>query len=275
MVAPKITAHCQVRNEQTWVWYALMSVVDYVDEVKVWDTGSTDRTVDIIHSIHHPKIKFKKAAPTPNETALAAVRQEMIQESDGFDWMMILDGDEIWPEDSLIAVRQFLKLHWQEFDCVVTPTLNCVGDVFHISPPHAGRYHLLGRVGHYNIRFINLNIPGLHVANSPDRLLSYYDQNQIQIQDRNPRHITYLDSAYLHMTHLGRSFSRLNDKEVFWRGPKFKFELGLSLPGDFDYPKCFYLPRPQLVPSAWTRRSGWYILNAAWQTPLKLIKRRL
>jgi len=36
-----ITAHMIVKNEEQWVWYALQSILPYVDKVIVYDTGST------------------------------------------------------------------------------------------------------------------------------------------------------------------------------------------------------------------------------------------
>ena len=47
----RIVAHILVKNEEKWIWYSLMSVLDYVDEILVWDAGSTDRTVEIIKTI--------------------------------------------------------------------------------------------------------------------------------------------------------------------------------------------------------------------------------
>ena len=59
----KIIVHCLVANEERFVWYALQSVLPYVDQVMVWDTGSTDKTVEIIKAIKSPKIIFKELIP--------------------------------------------------------------------------------------------------------------------------------------------------------------------------------------------------------------------
>ena len=47
----KIWANTVVHNEENFIWFAIMSVVDYVDKVLVYDTGSTDQTVSIIKEI--------------------------------------------------------------------------------------------------------------------------------------------------------------------------------------------------------------------------------
>lgn len=270
----RIVAHAIARNEENWIWYSLTSVINYVDEIIVWDTGSTDKTIQVIKSIDNPKIKFKAIKITENESELSRARNQMLEETHA-DWLMILDGDEIWPNSSIKTAVNFIHTQGQLCDSIVVPTLNCVGDVFHISLPSAGRYSIAGKAGHYNLRFINLKrIPGLQISNPPGQLQSYCDSQGVKIQEKDPQGISFVNAPYLHMTHLTRSSSS-HDKEVFWRSPKFKYDLGDSLPVDFEYPKCFYQTRPRIVPSPWSRRSLLFTLNAAWQTPLKLIKRRI
>lgn len=274
MTKLKIAVNTIIRNEERWVWFAVMSVINYVDEIMIWDTGSTDKTIEVIKNINNPKIKFKAIKVTENESDLSKARNQMLKETRA-DWLMILDGDEIWPDTSIQKAIEFIKSKGNSYDSIVVPTLNCIGDVFHISPPNAGQYKIAGRKGHYNLRFINLRrIPGLHVANLSNQLQSYYDRHGIKIQDRDPKNIAFINAPYLHMTHLLRSHSRKHDAGVFWRGSKYKTELGVSLSKDFKYPTCFNLPRPQIVISPWHRRNIIYVLNALWQTPLKLIKRR-
>ena len=267
----KIVAHTIVRNESRWVWFAVKSVLDYVDEVMVWDTGSTDNTARIIKSIDNPKVSFRQIDLTPNETALSQIRQRMLDQTQA-DWLMILDGDETWPDNSIQTALNFINTQGRFYDSIVVPTLNCVGDVFHFSSPSAGHYFIAGKTGHYNLRFINLKkILGLHVSNFPGQLQSYYDSKGVKIQERDPQRIAFVNAPYLHMTHLTRS-SHFHDKEVFWRSSKFKYDLGGPLPASFEYPKCFYHPRPRIVSPPWTRRSLFFILNAAWQTPIRAIK---
>ena len=46
-----LTAHMMLCNEERWCWYAIMSVIDHVDHMIIFDTGSTDRTVEIVKGI--------------------------------------------------------------------------------------------------------------------------------------------------------------------------------------------------------------------------------
>jgi len=52
----KIVVHCLVKNEENFIWYAINSVLPFVDKIMIWDNDSTDKTIEIIKSIHSPKI---------------------------------------------------------------------------------------------------------------------------------------------------------------------------------------------------------------------------
>src|SRR3989338_6982361 len=50
-----LTIHCVVKNEERWILYALKSILDIADEILIFDTGSTDKTVEIIKTIKTKK----------------------------------------------------------------------------------------------------------------------------------------------------------------------------------------------------------------------------
>jgi glycosyltransferase involved in cell wall biosynthesis len=273
MQRPRIVANCVVRNEEKWVWYSLLSAINFVDEILVWDTGSTDSTAKIVKQINSPKIKFKQLPPTKDETDLSQVRQQMLEATKA-DWLFILDGDEIWPDDDLNKVIQFISTSGLNYDSIVAGTINCVGDVYHAVKEKYGRYNIAGHRGHLNLRFINLRrVQGLAVTNPPGQFQSYVDSAGVKVQDRDWERIAFLSSSYLHMTHLNRSNSRIKDKEVFWRGAKRKFEFGKKLITNFRYPSCFYLPHPLEVASPWNNRSWNYYALATLELPFKSVKR--
>ena len=98
----KIWANTIVNNEENFIWFAIMSVVDYVDKVLVWDSGSTDNTVAIIKEIQKIKkdrIIFREVGEVKGED-FAKARQAMLEQS-RCDWILILDGDEIWWKGSI------------------------------------------------------------------------------------------------------------------------------------------------------------------------------
>ena len=265
----KLVAHSLVKNEDQWIWYSLNSVIDYVDEIMVWDTGSTDNTVPIIKSISSPKIKFQlRLAPTPQEMTQA--RQEMLDQTRS-DWLMILDGDEIWTppafEESLAAINS------QNSHYLINSYINLIGDVHHRQENLAGKYHIGPHQGFVTIRFINLNKLGRlkYQRGYPNEMMTLSTGEPLQ--SFHPGHAPKISHPYLHASNLSRtSLSRPN---TIKRSHVFKYELGQALPYEFPYPKPFYYPHPEIVPSPWTHRAWSYIAYAAWQTPLKYLKRRL
>ena len=72
-----ITAHCLVKNEENFVGYAIKSVVDFVDKVIVFDTGSTDKTIETVQSLikeYPSKIILRKKAFVMKTTYRVATR---------------------------------------------------------------------------------------------------------------------------------------------------------------------------------------------------------
>lgn len=261
----KIWANTIVNNEENFIWFAIMSVVDYVDKVLVWDTGSTDKTVQIIKEIikeKKDKIEFREVGPV-DKFKFTKMRQAMLDESK-CDWILILDGDEIWWENSIKQLVNLLNKQGNNSNAIVVPFYNAVGDIYHYQPKSLGKYKLLGNKGHLTIKAINKNIPGLHVAN-PYGQEGYYDVNNTLIQERND--LVFLDSSYLHVTHLKRS-KKARAYE------KFKFEIGKHFPKDFHYPEVFYKSYPNIVSNPWQRLSFLEFILSWVITPFKQVKRR-
>lgn len=104
---PSIWVNCLVKNEERWIWYALQSVLNFVERIIVWDTGSTDKTADIINSINDKKIEFKKVGSVTKDT-YSRIRQKML-EATNCDWVFIVAGDEIWPKKTLLQLIRKVK----------------------------------------------------------------------------------------------------------------------------------------------------------------------
>ncbi len=241
MNSPKIIVHCLVKNEENFIWYALTSVLPFADKILVWDNGSTDKTVDIVKSINSQKIELERHLTNSREE-VANLRQKMLGKTPkNYDWLMILDGDEIWSKKSLEKVITFIKKH-PSTETIVTKTYNLVGDIYHRLPNKFGGYTFLGKKGNYSLRFINLKtIPGLHVA-SPYGSEGYYDGNNLPIQYREG--VKYINTEYFHATHLVRS---KENKNVYDRTGKLKFYLGILNP-KYKIPEVFFINKPKIVP---------------------------
>lgn len=250
-----------------------MSVLDFVDEALVWDTGSTDNTVEIIKSIKNPKIKFRQYGEVNAQTFTMAHNDMLKSTSPG--WMFMVDGDEIWPSDVIKSSITTIKNDGNNYDFFIRHHYDLVGDVFHYQEEMAGRYNLRNYTGHFAIRAVNIeSIKGIHFG-KPHGQLGIFNESEILIQDYPLYKTTLLPGSFFHTTHLQRSKNSQFDRQVMKRDFKYKYELGHAFPKDFKYPEVFYYPRPDFVSSPWEKRSFSFVLNSLWQTPLKMIKRRL
>lgn len=197
----KITGHCIVKNEDRWVWFALQSVLPFCEEIFVYDTGSTDKTVSIIKSINSSKIKFeKKGLVTPER--LVELRKEQLKRTKT-DWFLIIDGDEVWPEQNLKKLIATANSIPKEKIALFNRVRNCVGDIYHYLPESAGRYKIGSIKGHLNIRLIR-NTPGLDIKGVYP--LEAYTLDNTAIQDQVER-LEFVDTWLLHMSFLKRSSS--------------------------------------------------------------------
>ncbi len=270
-----ITAHMIVKNEERFVWYSAMSVINHVDQMLIWDMGSKDKTKKILENLvldERTKGKIKlKTFETGKYFDEQKIRQMMLDETKS-EWFIVVDGDEIWWHDSLRKVIETIKERGKEIESIVVPTINLVGDMYHYQDEGAGHYHLAGRVGHLNLRIIKRDIPGLSSA-KPHGLWGWVDGKGKMIQDRDQKKVLYLEAPYIHTTHLQRSGSVILDREVFKRAFKLKHELGIQFPHDYFYPESFFMDRPKLVPFVWKPMSFSFWLRSAFETPLRKIKR--
>jgi len=271
----QIWAQTLVKNEEKWLWYAVSSVINHVDKILLWDTGSTDRSIEIekeLEKKYPGKIELRKREiNTPEEFTKA--RQEMLEETTS-DWFIVVDGDEIWYEDSIKKVIETIKLEGKNIESVIVPTINLVGDIFHRQEEGAGRYRFGNRVGHYNLRAVNRNIPGLH-SEGAHGVWGWVGDDNKMIQDRNPEKIKFVEAPYLHTTFLGRGGSRKEDGRVIKRSGKLKYELGKNLSPDFYYPEVFFRSRPEMVASPWKVMDPKFKFISCLETPLRKLKRRL
>lgn len=252
-----------VKNEDRYIWFALKSAISYVDKILIWDTGSSDKTVEIIKLLkkeYPQKIEFKEIGQV-NADELVKARQKMLEATQS-DWVLVLDGDEVWWENSIKKIQKVLS---DNLYAVVNPVTNVVGDIYHFQEENAGKYQILGKVGHLNLRFINRKIPGLHIKGRYP-LEGFFDGNGELIQTRDSK-LKYVDAPLLHFTHLSRSTSEKNRK--------LKYEIGNSFNPDFKFPEVFYLDRPSKVPSPWMKMPVKYKVRAIIETPFKKLKRKI
>ena len=271
-----IWAHTLVKNEERYLWYAVMSVIDYIDRILIWDTGSTDNTVDIIkeiQKIHSDKVDFMEVGEV-DINQFTVVRQKMLEKTDS-DWFMIIDGDEVWWEDSISEITKLIVDQGKNLDSIVSKNYNIVGDIFHYQEERAGMYEIGGVKGHINIRAMNRGIPGISFKR-PHGQQGIFDNKGISLQDRDKKKRIFLrNPGYLHFTNMIRSSGLNEDVRVPKRKIKFKYDLGIPFPSDFYYPEIFFKSRPSLVNSVWIKRDEYYKQVSRVYQPIKYLKRRI
>jgi len=262
----KIWANTIVYNEENFIWFAVMSVVDYVDKILIWDTGSTDKTMEIIKEIRKikgNKIQFKEVGAV-DKYQFTKMRQAMLEGSK-CDWIFILDGDEIWWQSSIKKVIATIQKEGERINAIIVPFYNVLGDIYHYQDEKVGRYKLLNRTGNLTIRAINKNISGLHVE-GPYGKEGFVDGNGIPIQQLPDATLRYLGVPYLHCTYLVRSSIKRGDKKI-------KYEFGKSFLKGFKYPEVLYQRRPKIVDDLLEKRSMKYLIKSLLLLPALYVKR--
>ncbi len=210
----KITTHTLVKNEDSFIYYALKAWESRAFEMLVYDDNSTDKTVEKINSLNSSKIKLKefKAARSGDITK---ARNEMLLETKT-DWFLILDGDEVWSDKTIDEFLEFLEKQPKNIWAVGMRTKNAIGDVFHYLDDSSGRYKILDKVGHLNIRAYK-KLPGFSwQGNYP---IEYYgDTSGNSINGQN-NHLAFFEGHYFHFTNLSRSSKPRNSlgrRSVLW-----------------------------------------------------------
>lgn len=222
---PDITGHMIVKNEERWIKFAILSVIDHLDQMLIWDTGSTDKTVDIIKSINSSKIAFKQKGVVDRK-GLVNLRNQQISLTKT-PWILLVDGDEIWPKKNLKKLIAAAKKSKPDTLALVNRTRNCIKNIYHYLPESKGRYKIGPWQGHLNIRLIK-NSKSLKVVGEYPQEAYTFQAKPLQDQ---PVKLEFVDTWYLHTTHLKRSgwFHQLSVidrlKKIKLLGNKIKLDL--------------------------------------------------
>lgn len=91
-----------VKDEEDFLEYCLNSVKDYVDEIIIVDTGSTDKTIDIAKKFTDKVYKHE----WPNDFSKA--RNISLRYATK-EWILVLDADEIISDEDLKKIRKLIE----------------------------------------------------------------------------------------------------------------------------------------------------------------------
>lgn len=267
MTNSNITAHMIVKNEDQWVYFAINSVLPYVDHFLITDTGSTDNTLNIIRSIKSPKIQLSQTVASTKEL-VTSIRQDQLKNTTT-PWIWIVDADEIYPQKTAQECVDYVKK--DEIEGVVVRRYDLLGDVYHRQTEDVGQYELFGYKGHLLVRLINrLKIKGIHYQGDyPNE--GFYDGDNHSILERDKSKWAFTDNYLYHAMYLKRS--SLGGNLTMFNRNKYKIETGIKISDQL--PEVFSLVRPPFVPDPLIKRSLGYELLSTLITPIKKLKRKL
>lgn len=209
-----ITAHCIVKNEECFVRYAILSVIDYVDQVIVFDTGSTDTTPVILSELarQYPKKIIFEQKGECDKKRHTELRQEML-ECTHTDWFMILDGDEVWTNRAMKEIIEEINTpnahHW-----MIVPYYVCVGDVYHTyyNEKYDSWYR---RTGFHTPRIIKMSEDIEWRGDYEVDTLFYKSTGKNVYVNTTDADMYFLKQKYWHLTFLRRS---TQDDKVYTSG---------------------------------------------------------
>ena len=254
-----------VKNEDQWVWFAIQSILPFVDKILITDTGSTDNTIQIINSITSDKITFnQKLATTSAE--VTQIRQQQLEDTTT-TWCWAVDGDEVYPERTAREVVDAINSN--KWEGITVRRYDLLGDIYHRQVETVGQYNMFGQKGHMVLRALNLKkIPGLHLSGDYP-LEGYYDAKNIAVLDHEKSDHFITNNYLYHAMYLKRS-SLGGNLPMFNRG-KYKIEIGIKI--NDSLPEVFMLNHPSFVPNPLVSRGIGYELLASIITPIKYLKR--
>jgi glycosyltransferase involved in cell wall biosynthesis len=266
-----ITVNMMVKNEEKWIWFAIMSVIDFVDHIIIFDTGSTDNTVDIINKIINTnnladKITFEeKGSVDKNQFTL--LRQEQLNRTKT-KWFLLVDGDEIWYKKTLINLIE--SINNSHYTMIATRFHNCVGDIFHYKNFKSESYEIRDVVGSITIRAYSKDIEGIYCG-GPYGIEGYFDINNNEVQ-KDEINIFIQDGFYLHTSYLQRSSSIIKDWQIPYRRNKVFARINNKVDEDFKFPEVFYINRPSNINNPFQKMGLKYYLFRSMYLVLKTVK---
>lgn len=272
MLKDGITAHMMVKNEGRWCWYAIRSIIEHVDKIIIFDTGSSDKTLDCINwYLNNDKYKnkiFFEEKGTVDSKKIKDIRQEMI-EITTTKWFMLLDGDEIWFEDGIKELIDIVKN--SKYKMVATKFTNCVGNVYQRQNYTRDSYKIKNEVGSITIRAYSKEIAGIN-CNGDYGVEGFFCGEGREVQ-------SYVDdiiiqhNRYLHTSYTMRASNFIGDLTIPYRIKKmistYDYTVGTE---SFEFPEVFYLDAPRFVPNPFSRNWLYKIIKTL---PVLLNKARL
>lgn len=225
-----------------------MSIINYVDKMIIFDTGSKDKTKDTILSIVNSKEEYKNKIIFEDKgfsdrRRLALLRQEMIDRT-YTDYFLVLDGDEIWWDASIKELIDIIDK--KEPLLLAQHHIICARDIFHYRNPNRDVYPFLDKERAASIRLYSMKIPGIHCGGEYG-YEGFFDKDENEVQCGKYK-IEWQEQPYFHTSYISRSTRAIDDIKSYSRLKKMFTTYDHKFPDDYKYPEVLYLNHPSIVP---------------------------
>ncbi|TGG86979.1 glycosyltransferase family 2 protein [Geotoga petraea] len=204
---PFISACMIVKNEEVNLDRCLRSITNFVDEIIIVDTGSTDSTIEIAKK-YTEKIYYFEWTGNFSEA-----RNESLKYPNG-EWVFIIDADEEATEKMQKDTRSFLKSVDSEVSQIMIPNINFLDiDLEKTEIASNGRFFRNGKVKYENI-----------VHNQP------VIEGEIEYADLPLNHYGYIWTRYkrkqktIRTSNLLREYLKENPDNLYYLIQLFKTE---------------------------------------------------
>lgn len=151
-VGDDLTVHCIVRNEERWVWFAVRAALPFCERLLLWDTGSTDGTLEIVRQLASPKITFRQCGNV-DAVSLTGLRNEMIRQT-RTGWFAVVDGDEVWTPACWVEAAH--RRREREAEVIVVPFLYPFPRLGYFSATNDDDFYIAGMTGSYSAKVFRL-----------------------------------------------------------------------------------------------------------------------
>lgn len=166
-----------MKNEEDIIGYALTQAVRWCDHIYVYDTGSADRSWDIVQELakQHPQIiPFRREEAHFDDSLRARVFQAYRNKAAAGDWWCRLDADEIYVQDP----REFLR--------AVPPKYHVVWSIhlqFYLTSKESEKLPEQHRISDQS------DLPKYYLANSSEPRFFRYRNGLVWESGAWPRHV--------------------------------------------------------------------------------------
>lgn len=115
----KITPLILVKNDEYWLPYVLKAISGWFSRYVIYNVGSEDRTKDIIDGFVRTESLdadlLVRHLPHCDQHTQICFRNSMIVEAEN-DWYLLVDGDELWPQDSILSLLNEMHVMMREYE---------------------------------------------------------------------------------------------------------------------------------------------------------------